>query len=38
MYGSVGCGFSQKSDHSTEFVAETRKKEDLLVKPLDPSF
>ncbi len=26
MYGSVGRGFSQKSDHSTEFVAETRKK------------
>ena len=26
MYGSVGRGFSQKSDHSTEFVEETRKK------------
>ena len=26
MYGSIGRGFSQKSDHSTDFVAETRKK------------
>ena len=26
MYGSVGRGFSQKSDHSTDLVAETRKK------------
>ena len=26
MYGSIGRGYSQKSDHSTDFVAETRKK------------
>ena len=26
MYGSVGRGYSQKSDHSTDFVADTRNK------------